>query len=89
MSSESLYCLAEQHINGNITNDDIDALLYKKYADETPEEKITRIKEADIVSNRIVKLLIDQSFTFSPVTLQFIHRTLFDGIYDHAGIFRN
>ena len=86
--SEYLYTLAEQHIAGGISNEEIEDLLYKKYEEETPEEKEKRSKESDMVSNRIVQLLSEDAFTFSPVTLKYIHKMLFDGIYDHAGQYR-
>ncbi len=86
--SKYLYELAEQHIAGALTNEEIDELLYKKHAGESPEEQSNREKEADLVSNRIVKLLTEQAFTFSPATIKYIHRTLFEGIYNHAGVFR-
>lgn len=86
--SEYLYSLAEQHIAGGISNEEIENLLYKKYEEETPEEKENRSKESDIVSNRIVQLLSEDAFTFSPVTLKYIHKILFDGIFDHAGQYR-
>ena len=87
-TSEYLYSLAEQHIAGRISNEEIENLLYKKYEEETLEEKEKRSKESDIVSNRIVQLLSEDAFTFSPVTLKYIHKILFDGIYDHAGQYR-
>lgn len=83
-----LYELADKNIEGRLTNEEIEQLLYRKYENETPEDRLERKKESDLVANRIVGLLSDPSFTFSPVTLKYIHRTLFEGIYDHAGMFR-
>lgn len=83
-----LYELADENIEGHLSNDEIEQLLYRKYEDETPQDQQERKRESDLVANRIVKLLSDPSFTFSPVTLKYIHRALFEGIYDHAGMFR-
>lgn len=80
--------LADEHIDGTLTNEEIEKLLYKKYENETLEEKLERNKESDLVANRIVKLLAEKAFSFSPVTLKHIHCTLFEGIYEHAGLFR-
>ena len=86
--SDYLYQLASQHVDGRLTNDQIEALLYKKYENETPEDKENRKRESDLVSNRMVKLLMDKTFSFSPVTLKYIHKSLFEGIYEHTGMFR-
>jgi len=83
-----LYELADKNIEGRLTNQEIEQLLYRKYENETSEDQLERKKEADLVANRIVGLLSDPSFTFSPITLKYIHRTLFEGIYDHGGMFR-
>lgn len=85
--SEYLRELSYREIEGELTHYEIEELLYRKYeAEEKAEE---RIKEADIVSTRIAALLQEPGFIFSPVTLKYIHKTLFTGIYDHAGSFRN
>lgn len=86
--SRYLRQLADEHINGTLSNNEIEKLLYKKYENETLEEKLLRNKESDLVSNRIVKLLAEKAFSFTPVTLKYIHLTLFEGIYEHAGLFR-
>jgi fido (protein-threonine AMPylation protein) len=88
--SRYLYELAEKHIDGQLSNDEIEQLLYKKYENETEEEIAKRQREADIVCNRIVKLLEDESFIFSPVTLKYIHGELFKDIYpEWAGRYRD
>ena len=38
---------------------------------------------------RIVKLLGEKAFQFSPVEWQNIHRKLFEGVFDHAGKIRD
>lgn len=83
-----LYELADENIEGRLSNEEIEQLLYRKYENETSEDKMERKKESDLVANRIVGLLSDPSFTFSPITLKYIHKILFEGIYDQAGMFR-
>ena len=79
--------LSYKEIDGELTHCEIEELLYKKY--ETEEISEERKKEADIVSTRIAALLQEPGFTLSPASLKYIHKTLFTGIYDHAGKFRN
>jgi hypothetical protein len=67
--SDYLKELAVKNIEGELSNDEIEELLYSNYKDEDSGEVRSRIKEADIVSNRIVKLLKSESFSFSVVTL--------------------
>lgn len=86
--SEYLLELSQKNIDGELTNEEIEELLYNRYKDETKESKVSRTKESDMVSNRIVSLLEEPAFTFSPVTLKYIHRRLFEDIYEHAGEFR-
>lgn len=84
--SDYLRELSYKEIDGELTHYEIEELLYKKYKDENIE--VSRQKEADIVSTRIAALLQEDGFTLSPVTLKYIHKTLFTGIYSHAGEFR-
>lgn len=84
--SEYLRELSQNEIEGKLTHYEIEELLYRKYEDEGIVAG--RQKEADIVSTRIAALLQEDGFTLSPVTLKYIHKTLFTEIYDHAGEFR-
>ena len=86
--SDYLKQLAVKNIDGELSNDEIEELLYTNYKDGYSDEVRSRIKEADMVSNRIVKLLKSESFSFSVVTLKYIHKKLFEDIYDSAGEFR-
>lgn len=84
--SDYLRELSYKEIEGELTHYEIEELLYKKYEDENIE--VGRQKEADIVSTRIASLLQEDGFTLSPATLKHIHKSLFTGIYGHAGEFR-
>lgn len=83
--SKYLYSVANRNIEGGLTHDEVERLLYDYHDNAGDQDE----KEADIVSNRIAELLSEQGFSFSPVTLKVMHRRLFDGLYDHAGMFRD
>lgn len=51
---------------------------YYKNADN---KEIARTKECDLVSQRIAKIIDDEGFSFSPITLKSIHRKIFTGIF--------
>ena len=84
--SDYLRELSYKEIDGKLTHYEIEELLYKKYEEENVA--VGRQKEADIVSTRIAALLQEEGFSLSPVALKHIHKTLFTGIYSHAGEFR-
>lgn len=84
---ESLKYYAKEHIEGHMTLDEIKEKIYQTYTPDMEDPK--RQKEASLVSVHITELLSeDVSFNFSPVMLKHIHRSLFEGVYDHAGNFR-
>lgn len=86
--SEYLVELSKENIYGQLSNETIENLLYSHYENMTEDDRKHRRMECDVVANRIVQLLKDDSFTFSPAALKAIHRYLFRGIYDFAGKFR-
>ena len=88
--SPYLLQVAKEHIEGHI---DIKALQRKietyHEAQESRDEFKDALKEADIVSSRIAELLSEETFRFSLVESQDIHRRLFSGILEHAGEIRS
>ena len=50
---------------------------------------MARTEEADKVSQRIAEILAEPAFSFAPSELISIHRRLFDGVFKHAGKFRD
>lgn len=87
--SEYLIATARQNIEGDITIEEVKQRLdtyYKQHPNKTDEE---RTEEADKVSARIVEILSEQTFTFSPVEYLAIHRRLFKEIYKFAGKIRD
>ncbi len=88
--SEYLYETAKQHIEGDITIDEVKSRIdsyYKSRAVRTDVEQ-ERTEEADKVSARIAELLGEKAFSFTPNELIRIHRHLFTGIYKFAGQIR-
>ena len=88
--SEYLINTAKRHIEGDITIDDVKALLDSYYQSKKGRIEVEdeRTEEADKVSARIEELLTEKSFTFSPEYLARIHRHLFQGIFKFAGRYR-
>ena len=84
-TSEYLAGTAIQNIEGKIIIDEAGDLL-AAYYEENPE--YGRVEEADKVSQRIVKLLSEKSFSFTSKEYLAIHKKLFQGIYDKAGEIR-
>ena len=88
--SEYLKEKARQHIEGDITIDEVKQLVdiyYKSKVARSSSED--RTEEADKVSARITEILSENTFTFSPIEYLAIHRHLFEGIFSHAGQIRD
>ena len=87
--SDYLKQTALQHTEGQITIDEVDNLIrtyYQSKDNRRPQDNET--EEADKVSTNIVRLLGEQSFTFSVAGLASIHKQIFKGVFKHAGQFR-
>ena len=81
---------AKDHIEGKISITEADKRIHSYYEERKERNEIEEdTKEADIVSVRIAKLLGEKTFQFSPVEWQNIHRKLFEGVFDHAGMIRD
>lgn len=76
--SKYLLQLMNESINGEKTYNEVEQALYSYYKDY---EEDLRTEECDLVSLRIVKLLENGSFKFSPVTLKTIHKELFKDLF--------
>ncbi len=77
---------AAQNIIGTLSLDEAERLIHSYYEENTNDEG--RTEEADKVSVRIAKLISQPAFSFSVNEYLSIHRTLFDGLYPHAGKIR-
>ena len=88
--SEYLKEKARQHIEGDITIDEVKQLVDSYYKSKVARSSSEdRTEEADKVSARITEILSENTFTFSPIEYLAIHRHLFEGIFSHSGQIRD
>jgi fido (protein-threonine AMPylation protein)/predicted transcriptional regulator len=88
--SDYLIETAKQNIEGKITIDEVQYRIDSYYKTKTVRtDDDDRTEEADTVSARIVKILSNDTFSFSPIEYIAIHRQLFTGIYKFAGKIRD
>ena len=81
---------ANANIKGEITLDEVQKRINAYYEQKlTVTDDESRFEEADKVSLHIAQILSNRTFKLSPVELLSIHRQLFDGVFDHAGNFRD
>lgn len=89
-TSDYLIDIAKQHIEGDITIDEAGHYLREYYkARDRRDESSERNEEADLVSQRITKILSEGGFSFTPAFYCGIHRKLFEGIFKFAGQIRD
>ena len=88
-TSEYLQDTARRNIEGEITIDEARELVKQYYIKKTTHDDDDADKEeADRVSSNISKLLQTDAFTYSVAGLATIHRAIFEGVFKHAGHFR-
>ena len=87
--SDYLIQTAKANIEGKISFAEAQRLITEYYIRKPAGVDEDRTEEADKVSLRITELLSEKTFTFSPIELLYIHRRLFDGLYDYAGKIRD
>ena len=81
---------ARRNIEGDITIDEAKELVNQYYIKKTAhDEGDANVEEADKVSTNISKLLQTDSFTYSVAGFAAIHRAIFNGVFKHAGRFRD
>lgn len=85
-TSEYLQQTARRNIEGEITIDEARELVKQYYI--TKADHDVDKEEADNVSGNISKLLQTDAFTYSVAGLAAIHRAIFEGVFKHAGHFR-
>ncbi len=88
-TSEYLVQTAVRNIEGEISFEEVNALLQSYYEETPAHDADDRTEEADKVSARIAALLSEKAFSFTPNEYLSIHRKLFTGIYSHAGRIRD
>lgn len=89
--SKYLVETAKEHIEGKIDLEEVKQRInnYYKVFDTRKNEERENSEEADKVSVRITEILSDKSFNFNPTELIAIHKKIFTGVYENAGIIRN
>ena len=88
-TSEYLQETARRNIEGEITIDQAREMVKQYYVTKTTHDEDDADKEeADRVSSNISKLLQTDAFTYSVAGLAAIHRAIFEGVFKHAGKFR-
>ena len=89
-TSEYLQETARRNIEGEITIDEARELVKQYYIAKVARgEDDANKEEADKVSGNISKLLQTNAFSFSAAGLASIHRSIFQGVFKHAGRFRD
>lgn len=88
--SDYLRETARKNIEGSITVDEARELVKQYYIKKTAHDEGNEDKEeADRVSSNISKLLQTDAFTYSVAGLAAIHQAIFEGVFKHAGLFRD
>lgn len=80
---------AKNHIEGKIDIDEAKDRIDNYYKEQHNRSTKNDTEEADKVSVRITEILSEKTFNFSPTELQNIHKRLFTGIYQKAGVYRD
>lgn len=87
--SEYLYELAGRHIDGELDIDEVQKFLHSYYENKGERaETEYEATEADKVSANIIKVLEDERFDLSADEYRSIHESLFEGVFQHAGVYR-
>lgn len=80
---------ARKHIEGEMTIDEVRQQLRAYYESKSSHDTVDDEREADKVSSNIVKLLGEQTFSFSLAGLESIHHRIFEGVFKFAGLIRD
>ena len=84
--SSYLINLSNEYIKGDLTIEEVEKNLKNYYIEHEQKKQINKHeKECDFVSLRIVELLNKDNFELSIDYLKYIHKYLFQDIYDFAG----
>jgi len=88
-TSEYLVDVARMHVEGEISIDEAGQCISEYYKAKTAHDgQAERVQEADVVSQRITKILSEGGFSFTPAFYCGIHRKLFAGLFKNAGEIR-
>lgn len=87
--SKYLEKLLEKNVEGNLTIEEVEKELREYYIEKENKNEIDHDElECDFVSARIVELLDEDKFVLSVDYLKYVHRFLFQDVYEFAGEFR-
>lgn len=88
--SKYLEKLLEENVSGNLTIKQVEEELRNYYIEKDKKQELNHNElECDFVSTRIVELLQIDNFELSVDYLKYIHKYLFQDVYEFAGEFRN
>lgn len=88
--SKYLEKLLQENVNGNLTIEQVKNELKEYYIEKEQEHDVNHNElECDFVSTRIVELLDKNNFELSVDYLKYVHKYLFQDVYEFAGEFRN
>lgn len=87
--SQYLKKLSMENINDNLSIEEVESYLKEYYVEKKKQNNINHNElECDFVSMRIVELLKKNNFELSIDYLKYIHKYLFQDVYEFAGEFR-
>ena len=87
--SKYLEQISEKNILGELTIEEVEQSLKEYYVEKKKQNSINHNElECDFVSMRIVELLSIDNFELSVDYLKYIHKYLFQDVYEFAGEFR-
>ena len=87
--SKYLEKLLEENVEGNLTIEEVEKELKEYYTEKENKNELNKNElECDFVSTRIVELLDENSFELSVNYLKYVHKFLFQDVYEFAGEFR-
>lgn len=87
--SKYLEKLLKKEIEGNLTIEEVKKELKKYYIEKENKKEINHNElECDFVSTRIVELLNKDNFNLSVDYLKYVHKFLFQDVYEFAGEFK-
>ena len=87
--SKYLEKLLKEEIEGTLTIEEVEKELREYYIEKENKNEINHNElECDFVSTRIVELLNKDNFDLSVDYLKYVHKFLFQDVYEFAGEFR-
>ena len=87
--SKYLEKLSKENIDGNLTIKDVEIQLRRYYTEKDETNDINRNElECDFVATRTALLLNEDNFELSLDYLKYVHKYLFQDVYEFAGEFR-